>query len=85
MGVDVNFAVITVFTTIMVTFTMLPISINGIGIRENVQISLYTGLLGIPADIVLASTLFSYMPLLFQTIQGAIAFAIIKEKNPSPK
>ena len=71
-GVEVDIAVITVFTTIMVTFTMLPISINGIGIRENVQVSLYTGLLGIPADIVLASTLLSYLPLLFQALQGAV-------------
>ena len=60
----------------MVTFTMLPISINGIGIRENVQVSLYTGLLGIPADIVLASTLLSYLPLLFQASQGAVVMAV---------
>lgn len=80
-GVDVDLAVITVFTTIMVTFTMLPISINGIGIRENVQVSLYTGLLGIPADVVLASTLLSYLPLLFQATQGAIVFATFGKKN----
>lgn len=76
-GVDVDIAIITVFTTIMVVFTMLPISINGIGIRENVQVSLYTGLLGIPADIVLASTLLSYLPLLFQAAQGALVFAFL--------
>lgn len=81
MGVDVDLAIITVFTTIMVTFTMLPISINGIGVRENVQVSLYTGLLGIPADVVLASTLFSYLPLLFQAAQGAIAFILLKNKK----
>lgn len=81
MGVDIDIAVITVFTTIMVTFTMLPISINGIGVRENVQVSLYTGLLGIPADIVLASTLFSYLPLLFQAAQGAIVFALLGKKK----
>lgn len=83
MGVDVDIAIITVFTTIMVTFTMLPISINGIGVRENVQVSLYTGLLGIPAEVVLASTLFSYLPLLFQAAQGAIAFAMLKGKKES--
>ena len=76
-GIDVDIAIITVFTTIMVVFTMLPISINGIGIRENVQVSLYTGLLGIPADIVLASTLLSYLPLLFQASQGALVFAFL--------
>ncbi|WP_298769879.1 lysylphosphatidylglycerol synthase transmembrane domain-containing protein [uncultured Fibrobacter sp.] len=75
-GIDVGIAVITVFTTIMVTFTMLPISINGIGIRENVQVSLYSGLLGIPPDIVLASTLLSYLPLLFQASQGAVVLML---------
>lgn len=71
-GVTVDLSVITVFTTIMVTFTMLPISINGIGIRENVQVSLYTGLLGIDASLVLAATLISYLTLLLQTLQGAV-------------
>ena len=81
MGIEVNIAIITVFTTIMVTFTMLPISINGIGIRENVQVSLYTGLLGLPADVVLASTLLSYLPLLFQALQGGIVFATLKGRK----
>ena len=80
-GVDVNIAVITVFTTIMVTFTMLPISINGIGIRENVQVSLYSGLLGVPPDIVLASTLLSYLPLLFQAMQGAVVFVALGKRK----
>lgn len=71
-GVTVDLSVITVFTTIMVTFTMLPISINGIGIRENVQVSLYTGLLGIDASLVLAATLISYLTLLLQTLQGTV-------------
>ena len=80
--VNVDIFVLTVFSTIMVTFTMLPISINGIGIRESVQISLYTGLLGIPAEIVLASTLLSYIPLLFEAAQGAVVFLFLKGKNP---
>lgn len=84
-GVDVDIFVITVFTTIMVTFTMLPISINGIGIRENVQVSLYTGLLGIPAEVVLASTLLSYIPLLFQALQGAVVFALFRKPKAEGK
>lgn len=78
-GIEVDIAVITVFTTIMVTFTMLPISINGIGIRENVQVSLYSGLLGIDAHIVLASTLLGYIPLLFQATQGALVFSFLRK------
>ena len=60
-GVPVDIATITVFMTITITVSMLPISINGIGIREGVNVSLFTGLLGIPANIVLAAALLGYI------------------------
>lgn len=78
-GIDIGIDVVTVFTTIVVTITMLPISINGIGLRENIQVSLYATLLGLPADLVLASSLLGYIPLLFQAIQGGIYFATLKK------
>ena len=71
-GVPVDVATITVFMTITITVSMLPISINGIGIREGVNVSLFTGLLGIPADTVLAAALIGYIPMLFQALQGAV-------------
>ena len=80
-GVPVDLATITVFMTITITITMLPISINGIGLRENLNVSLFTGLLGIPADIVLAAALIGYIPMLFQAVQGAFAFALLKGKK----
>ena len=70
--VPIDLATITVFMTITITVAMLPISINGIGIREGVNVSLFTGLLGIPADTVLAAALIGYIPMFFQTLQGAI-------------
>lgn len=78
-GLDVGIDVVTVFTTIVVTITMLPISINGIGLRENIQVSLYATLLGFPADLVLASSLLGYIPLLFQATQGGFVFAGLKK------
>jgi hypothetical protein len=83
-GVPVDLATITVFMTITITVSMLPISINGIGIREGVNVSLFTGLLGIPADIVLAAALIGYIPMLFQAAQGAFVFAIIGKRNSAP-
>ncbi|PWJ57527.1 hypothetical protein BGX12_1539 [Fibrobacter sp. UWR4] len=77
-GVPVDLATITVFMTITITITMLPISINGIGLRENLNVSLFTGLLGIPADIVLAAALIGYIPMLFQAAQGAVVLARYK-------
>jgi hypothetical protein len=80
-GVSVDLATITVFMTITITVSMLPISINGIGIREGVNVSLFTGLLGIPADIVLAAALIGYIPMLFQAAQGAVVLATYRKKN----
>lgn len=77
-GVPVDLATITVFMTITITITMLPISINGIGLRENLNVSLFTGLLGIPPDIVLAAALIGYIPMLFQAAQGAVVLARYK-------
>lgn len=77
-GSPVDLATITIFMTITITVSMLPISINGIGLRESVNVSLFTGLLGIPADIVLAAALIGYIPMVFQAVQGAVAFAFLK-------
>ena len=54
---------------------MLPISLNGIGVREWVIVTLYTGILGIPADKVLAGNLLGYILILFQAVQGGIVLA----------
>ena len=80
-GVPVDIATITVFMTITITVSMLPISINGIGIREGVNVSLFTGLLGIPADIVLAAALLGYIPMVFQAVQGAFVFAALGKRK----
>ncbi len=80
-GVPVDLATITVFMTITITVSMLPISINGIGLREGVNVSLFTGLLGIPADTVLAAALLGYIPMLFQAIQGAIVFVALGKQK----
>ncbi len=80
-GVSVSWAAVTVFSGIIIIVSMIPISINGIGIREGVQVSLYTGLLGIPADIVLSAGLLGYILLLFQVIQGAVVFGFRKKAS----
>ena len=80
-GVPVDVATITVFMTITITISMLPISINGIGIREGVNVSLFTGLLGIPADTVLAAALIGYIPMLFQALQGAAVLVANKDNK----
>ena len=71
-GQDIDISILVVFTSITIVISMLPISLNGIGVREGVQVALFTGILGIPAPVVLSAGLLGYIPLLFQALQGAV-------------
>ena len=79
-GVDIDISILVVFTSITTVVSMLPISLNGIGVREGTQVALFTGILGIPAPIVLAAGLLGYIPLLFQALQGAVVLIARREK-----
>lgn len=78
-GADIDISILVVFTSITIVVSMLPISLNGIGIREGIQVALFTGILGIPASVVLAAGLLGYIPLLFQAAQGAIVLIARKK------
>ena len=78
-GIDIDIFVLIVFTNITIVIAMLPISINGIGIREGTQVALFTGILGIPASEVLSAGLLGYIPVLFQALQGAIVLMFQKK------
>ena len=71
-NVSIDISILVVFTSITIVVSMLPISLNGIGVREGVQVALFTGILGIPAPVVLSAGLLGYIPLLFQALQGAV-------------
>lgn len=79
-GVDIDISILVVFTSITTVVSMLPISLNGIGVREGTQVALFTGILGIPAPVVLAAGLLGYIPLLFQALQGAVVLVGSKTK-----
>jgi len=79
-GQSIDISILVVFTSITTVISMLPISLNGIGVREGVQVALFTGILGIPAPVVLSAGLLGYIPLLFQATQGAIVLAAYRKK-----
>ena len=78
-GQDIDISILVVFTSITTVISMIPISLNGIGVREGVQVALFTGILGIPAPIVLSAGLLGYIPLLFQAAQGAVVLFFSKK------
>lgn len=78
-GQEIDISILVAFTSITIVISMLPVSLNGIGVREGVQVALFTGILGIPAPIVLSAGLLGYIPLLFQALQGAVV--LLSTKN----
>lgn len=80
-GISLDFRLVIVFSAITIIITMLPISLNGIGVREWISISLYSGIAGLPAEKVLAGHLLGYVLILFQAIQGAIVLASQKRTS----
>jgi hypothetical protein len=78
-GVDIDISILVVFTSITTVISMVPISLNGIGVREGTQVALFTGILGIPASVVLSAGLLGYIPLLFQAAQGAVVLLAKKK------
>ena len=78
-GQSIDISVLVVFTSITIVISFLPISLNGIGVREGVQVALFTGILGIPAPVVLSAGLLGYIPLLFQAVQGAVVLAAYRK------
>jgi uncharacterized protein (TIRG00374 family) len=83
-GQTIDISILVVFTSITIVISMLPVSLNGIGVREGVQVALFTRILGIPAPIVLSAGLLGYIPLLFQALQGAVVLLAAKN-NTLPK
>lgn len=83
-GLTIDISILVVFTSITIVISMLPVSLNGIGVREGVQVALFTGILGISAPVVLSAGLLGYIPLLFQALQGAVVLLAAKN-NTLPK
>ena len=79
-GQSIDLSILVVFTYITTIVSMLPISLNGIGVREGIQVALFTGILGIPAPVVLSAGLLGYFPLVFQAVQGAIVLVASKKQ-----
>jgi uncharacterized protein (TIRG00374 family) len=66
------------FIPLMTIITMLPISINGIGLRENVFIFSFA-MFGVPRAEVLAYSWLLYSILLIQGLLGGVVYALRRE------
>lgn len=79
LGVDINPLYIFTLYPIVMVITMLPISINGIGLREWASIFIY-GLVGVSRKDILALSLAVYFLLVINSLIGGL-FYLIESSN----
>ena len=60
--------------------TMIPISFNGIGVREWAAVTLY-GTLGISSEEAVALTLSVYLLTVFNSLLGGMVFLLMNEER----
>jgi uncharacterized protein (TIRG00374 family) len=75
LGINLNLIHYLFFVPIISTITILPISIGGLGLRDNAGVVLF-GTLGVAADRVVAMTLLNFSFLFFIGIVGGVIYAL---------
>jgi uncharacterized membrane protein YbhN (UPF0104 family) len=78
-GIDVSLALVFVITPVTILLTAIPISFNGIGVREWSMLSLTVAT--ISSDALLASMLLGYAMIILQAIQGCVIFNFLHYKH----
>ena len=78
-GVETNLLYFFVFVPIIAMVASLPISMGGIGVREQSGVSMFTSV-GIAASQVVSFEFLAYLVAVFATIPGGMMFAFRKEK-----
>jgi uncharacterized membrane protein YbhN (UPF0104 family) len=76
LGIKIDIIHYLIFVPIISSVTVLPISIGGLGLRDNTAVVLFSTL-GVAADKVVAMTLINFAFLFFVGIAGGLIYAIV--------
>ncbi|MCX5705433.1 MAG: lysylphosphatidylglycerol synthase transmembrane domain-containing protein [Candidatus Omnitrophica bacterium] len=79
-GVNTNFIYFLIFLPIMGAITMLPISIGGLGLRENTAAYLFP-LVGVGKDLAVAMSLLNFFFILTCAIIGGLTYYVLTIHN----
>ncbi|MBN1688136.1 MAG: flippase-like domain-containing protein [Candidatus Omnitrophica bacterium] len=74
-GFDLSFATVSVMTMLVVTLTMLPITVNGIGIRENGFVY-FLGLVGVLPENAFLFSIVNYSLMVLMAVTGAVIYLV---------
>lgn len=83
LGIQVTIAVLAAVIAIMTLLVMLPISINGIGLRENSLVVLLA-LVGVEPEKSLALSLISFFLIVLSALPGGVCYSLLKKELPVP-
>ncbi len=82
LGVDVRVNFFFLFIPVVALVASLPISLGGLGVREQSAVALF-GSLGIPGAKIVAFEFIAYLVGIFASIPGGILFALRREERRS--
>lgn len=78
LGIEINLLAIMVFLPIIVVFTLLPVSISGLGIREGAFVFFF-GTVGVEAEKAIALSLLWFFSLVLAGLWGLVAYLRIRK------
>jgi hypothetical protein len=77
---DVPLVALAVFVPLISLAGMLPISVNGLGVREGLYL-LLLGRVGVPADVAVSMALLYFAVTLAASLPGGAAYALLRQNN----
>jgi len=80
MGQQIPFLAFLLFIPLIVLFTMIPLSISGLGIRESAFV-LFFGFVGVQPGVATALSLLWFITVSFASLIGLVEYIKYKEKN----
>jgi hypothetical protein len=80
LDIDAPFSVFLVFIPVINLSTTLPLTINGIGVRESVYTLLFSQL-GIPIEKAFALSLLNFLVLAMTSVPGGIVYSLYKKEE----
>ncbi len=83
-GLKVSFFAFMIIVSLMATAVMLPISINGIGLRENVFVILFS-LIGVDPNHSFSLSVASFLLVVVTSLPGGIVYSLFKTKAAIPE
>lgn len=83
LDIHVSLLVMASVVSVMTLLVMLPISINGIGLRENAYVILLQ-LVGVPPDKSFALSLIGFFLIVLSALPGGVIYSLMKRELPIP-